>query len=586
MGLLLLLVVVALCRLAWRGTPFQAFAVFVGTIALVPGSLTLPALPGILTVHRVVLVVAGLGLLRRCHRRELPWSIWRPPALAWRLLLVVGLFGLLGLGLLQPHTDAGVAARSWEAMASQLPVLLVAVAFVRAIDDLPQALSAIVVAAVATGVVALGEAATGLSYARAWFHLRPSLLGLDQAQVLATRGSHVRVRAASDFTLAFTWVTEAMVPLLLVLAVVRRSARRVLLLLGFPVLVAAVVLTYSRTAVVPLILVVVVLGVLLRTRDVRVAAGALFAVAVFEVASGAALVGQFSTTIDTGSIDVRVERLPVVGALVAGHPWTGLGLGGLVAQGITVTDSSYLQAYGEVGVLGLAALVAVLLSAVLECATAMRTPARPDRLVALGATLSLVVLLLGTFTFDAFAAPAVAETFWVVAAVGVVAQDGLRAPRPVPMAVRAAAVGAALLAGLVLVWTAPTHTAQTWRFDALLPYPATVQAATYTGSQLRSTVCVLAEEAARPRHITCQDAGDGPGQGILRLEAPTTPALLAERDRVLAAVHQARPLAYLQLEDAGAAHRGSPTGLRTAWGWLPLLVGLLVLPVPGRRTPA
>lgn len=583
MGLLLVVGAAGLALAAFLRPPLTALVVLAGTVALVPGSLPLPGAPGVLTVHRLVMLAAGAGLVRQCRRQELPWEVLRPPALVWRLLLVVGVVGVLGVGLLQPHTDASAAARNWQALAVQAPFLLVWVALVRACDDVLTGAAVLVAVTLVSGTIALMEAATGTSYARLWFHAVPGLLTTDQAQVLATRGGHVRVRAAADFTLAFAWVTAAVVPLLLVLAALRRRTRPLLLAVGLPVLVVAVVLTYSRTVVLPLLLLVVLLGVVLRDTGIRLAAAAVLGAAVVVLVASPRLAGQFTTAVDIGSIDVRVQRLPVIGSLVAGHPWTGLGISGLASQGIAATDSSYLLSYAEVGVLGLAAFVAVLVGAVGESLLAVRSAVRAERLVALAAALGLVLLAAGTFTFDTFSAPAAAETFWLLAALGLVAQDGQPAPWRLGHRLRLGAVAAAFVVGLLLRTAAPTHVAQTWQFESLLPYPATVAAATYTGTEIRTTFCKLAKEAVRPAALTCQAIGDAPGQGLLRLEADTADGLRAQQRRVISATSSVRQLSWLRLMPRGPSLTGTPTGMRTAPGWLPVLVAVLVLPLPGRR---
>ncbi|MFN2536585.1 MAG: hypothetical protein ABR549_00355 [Mycobacteriales bacterium] len=587
MGLLLVAGAAALAGLGFLTRPRTALAVLVGTVVLVPGSLVPPGVPGVLTVHRLVMLAAAAGVVWRCVRSELPWSVLRPPPLVLRFLLVAGALGVLGVGLLQSQTDPSVAARNWQALAVQVPFLMVWVVLIRACDDLVAAATSLVIATVLSGAIALTEAVTGTSYARLWFHAVPALLASDQAQVLATRGGHVRVRAAADFTLAFAWVTAAVVPLLLVLAVLRRRARAGLLLIGLPLLVTAVVLTYSRTVVLPLLVVIVLLGVLLRDKGIRAAGGASLVAAVVALVISPGLAGQFTAAIDTGSIDVRIERLPVIGALAAGHPWTGLGFGGLASQGILATDSSYLLSYAEVGVLGLAAFVAVLVAAVGESLLATLSPAPTERLVALAAALGLVTLAAGTFTFDTFNAPAAAETFWLLAAFGLVAQRGLPGGRRLlPVRLRLPAVLAAFLVGLALRMAAPTHVAQTWQFESLLPYPATVAAATYTGTELRTTFCTLVHAALAPAPVTCQATGDAPGQGILRLQADSTAALQAEQLRVLDVAARVHQLSRLQLMTRGPSVTGKPTGLSTAPGWLPVLVGVLLVPVPGRRVPA
>ncbi|MBW8792217.1 MAG: hypothetical protein JF597_01005 [Streptomyces sp.] len=481
------------------------------------------------------------------------------------------------------QTDAGAATRVWETLVFQLVTLVVVLWLVRATDDLVFAATLVVAAGVATGLIAWGEVATGSSYARWWFHLRPSLLGSDQAQVLATRSGHVRVRAASDFALAFAWTTAALVPLLLVLASLRRRGRALVIGVGLPVLVAAVLLTYSRTVVVPLVLVVVLLAVLLRDRGVRAAGVVVLAVCAFELATGSGFASELTTAADTGSIAVRVVRLPLVGSLVAPHAWTGLGLSGLASRGVRVTDSSYLLSYAEVGVLGLAALLAVQLGAVGSAVRAVRSPVREERLLSLGCGLGMLLLLGGTFTFDTFSVPAAAETFWILAALALCALDGQPTPKVLTTRARGALLLVAVVIGLGLHAAAPRHVAKTWQFEGLLPYDATVQAATFTGTQLRGTFCSLAQIEAAGLRVTCQQNGDAPGQGLLRIEGRTLADVMAARDRALEAARRTRQLSLMTLYERGPAQSGTPTGLRTAPGWLPLLAGIWLLPVPGPR---
>jgi hypothetical protein len=584
LGLGLVALVLGLMAMAALARPGVALGVLVGTVVLVPGSLPLPGGPGFLTVHRLVLLAAAAGLVRRCVLRELPWSVFRVPPLGYRFLLVVGALAVIGIGLVQPSTDAAAATRNWQAFAVQAVFLWVWVALLRATDDPVRGAVALVVASLVAAAIALVERQTGGSYARLWFHTIPDLLASEQAQELAVRGGRVRVRAAADFTLAYAWATAATLPLLLVLGAVYRGGRRFLLLLGLPLLGVAVVLTYSRTVLAPLIVAVLVVAVVLRDRTIRVATASMVGAGLLALVLVPSIGAQFTQAVDQGSIDVRVDRLPVVAELAAQHAYTGLGYSGLASQGVVVTDTSYLLTYAELGVVGLALFVGLLVAATAVTLSGARSPDPVDRRVAVASGVGAALVLVGTFTFDAFSASAMAETFWLLIALGLVTLDGVTTRRRAfPLGARVALVLAALAAGFVVRAAAPTHVAQTWQYETLRGYTATAFAPTYTGTELRATMCAVIRRTLADRPVTCLAAGLAPGQGTLRLEAPTREALTRDTTAALDAVHSVRQLSRLTLQTRGPAQSGTSTGLRTAPVWLPVLVGLWVLPVPGRR---
>lgn len=587
-SLALLAIVVVLAAAAAACRPGPALAVLMGTVVLVPGALPVPGLPGLLTVHRVVVLAALAGLLWRCLRRDLDWSVLSPPPTAYRFAVVLGGLAVLGVGLLQPSTDPSAASRVWQALAAQLVLLVTAIALARAAGRPETGVMALVVATAVGAGIAVIEHVTGQSYARLWFRAVPALLDSGPAQVLATRGGDVRVRAAGDFTLAYAWTTAAVVPLLVVAAARSRGRRRPLLLAAVPLVLLAIGWTYSRSVAVPVLLAVVLALAVTRDRSLQVAGSALAVVATGFVALNPSLLSNFSIGADTGSIAVRTDRLPAIAALVAGHPFRGLGLGGLTSLGITVTDSTFLLGYAEVGAIGLAALVGLLLAG---CAAAYGgvLGARASRPVAFAAGTGALLLIVGTFSFDAFTTATSAETFWLLVALGVVAAE--RTGRRVPTtwltpSVRVLALLGLAAIGLVLRVTAPSHRAQTWQFDTLRPALATALAPTYTGVQLRTTVCdsISADLAYRPGVAsTCQPFQDGPGQGLLRLQAPNAAALGRLTAREVALIHRIPTLERVELRTMGPAETGIPAALRTAPAWLPVLGAVWLLPMPGRR---
>ncbi|MDX6217812.1 MAG: hypothetical protein QOG99_3396 [Frankiales bacterium] len=590
MALGLLAVVLALTVSAVLLPPGRALAVVLATLVLVPGTLPFPGGPGILTIHRVVVLAALLGLVRRCAVRELPWTVLRPPPVAYRLALLLGVLAVLGVALLQPTTDPGAASRSWEAFVAQLVVLVVVLALVRAAGTLGAGALPLAVAVAVSAAIGVIEHLTQNSYARVWYRLVPSLLTSDPAQVLATRGGHVRVRAAADFTLAFAWGTAACLPLLLAVATLHRGRVRRVLLLSAPVVVLALVWAYSRSVVLPAAIAVVGLAAVSRDRRVQVLTAVALGLGGLLVLDSPNLQRDFSVAVDTGSIDVRLARLPAVAQVAASHPFRGVGLSGLSSLGIPTTDSTYLLGYAEVGAIGVAVLGAVLLAGFGSAGRAVLSGDHAERLLAMAFGGGALLLIVGAVSFDAFTTASTAELFWVLVAFGIALAERSvvmrRRPALKPDA-RVLGVAALLGLGLLLRTTASSHVAQEWQFETLTPAVNTAGAPTYTGVQLRTSACRLLDERLQRRPglaVDCRAApDDAPGQTLLRLEAPNSYTLRELTLEAVSAIRSVPGLEQVALVSRGPEVRGRPSGLRTAPASLLAFGLVLLLPVPGRR---
>lgn len=593
MAYLLLLALLVLPVAAYRARPERALGVVLVTLVLVPGTLPYLHLPGALTVHRVVAGTALLGLLQRVRRGQVPRDVLRVPAVARRFALLLGVAGVLGVGFLLAPSDPGSAARAWEALAAQGFVLMVVVALLRCCPSVERALLPLVLAVVASAAVALVERATGASFARAWFRLAPELLGTGPAQVLAERGGHVRVRAAADFTLAFAWGTTAVVPLLLVLASRGRRWLRGALLASSVVVLLALTWTYTRSIVLPAAVAVAVMAGVLRDRLLRyvVAAGA--GVVGLVVLASPQLQQDFSVAIDTGSIDVRFARLPVVMSLASAHPYKGIGLAGLSERGIPTTDSSFELLYAETGAIGVAVLAAVLLCGVAAAARPLLSRDHDDRVLGAGLGLGAALLVGSAFVYDTFTTPSSAELFWVLVGGGVVAAERSRALVPVPALGRygtGLALAGLVLVGLVLRSTGSTSVGRTWQLETLSPAVNTAAAPSYAGLQLQTTLCQVVEQQVRG-DVDCRGSepapdgsnGRAPGQTLLELRAASSFGLRTLAQQAVVAIRSVPTLEHVELVPRTPERSGIPSGLRTAPAALLALGLALLLPVGGTR---
>ena len=197
----------------------------------------------------------------------------------------------------------------------------------------------------------------------------------------------------------------------------------------------------------------------------------------------------------TTSTEIRSQRLPEITGVANTHSFGGLGLHGLDPYGFGETDSSYLLFYAELGVVGLAAFVALLIVVLVSSAQGLRAPPSWGRLLAAGAVGGIVAGLLGSAAFDLFSLPGSAHLFWVIAAIGVVtAERNGAAPLTRRWSWRRLAivpVGVGI--GVVLAFAVPSHAAVVTPFDSL-PLQQIVRAPNVTGG---------APSVARPRESTC-----------------------------------------------------------------------------------
>jgi hypothetical protein len=586
---LLVAIAAVLAAAAALAPPPRALVAMLITLVLVPGTLPPPGFPGVLTVHRIVWIAALAGVLRRGLIGTGPgWRALAPPPIASRFAVVLGVLAVTGVLLAQPATSADQAGRNWEALAFQLVALLAFLGIARETARPGAGALALVAVVGVSGLIAVAEHYTHSSYTRLWYHAIPSLLQSDEAQPLARRAGDVRVRGAADFTLGFAWCSAAVLPLIVVVGT-RARRYRGLVLLTLPLMVLAIYWTYSRSVVAPALVAIVLVVVLaVRVRGVQALTGGLFVTGLFISPS---LIKGFTRSADTGSIDVRVQRLPVVGSLAAPHPYAGIGFSGLASAGIPTVDSTYLLMYAEAGVIGVTALIALLLMGTAVASSGVRAPDSATRALGLAYGLGALLLVVSGFTFDAFTTASVGELFWALVALGLVAAEvpGVRRrPRPLPLLVRVGALGALLVVGLALRTVAPTHVAQTWEFDTLSVAVNTYAAPTYTGTELQTTVCqaMQADLTDVPDiALTCQPYGNAAGHGRLRLQAPTRAALARLATRETDIARQVPTLGRFTLAARTEPTKGTATGLRTAPVWLFVLGAVVLLPTPRVRQP-
>jgi hypothetical protein len=285
----------------------------------------------------------------------------------------------------------------------------------------------------------------------------------------------------------------------------------------------------------------------------------------------------------------------VILGLIAPHPLQGIGLGGLAKAGIVSTDSTYLQLYGEAGLLAVVGSMVLLLVAGAACLPGLRSPEPATRLGAAAGVTAAIAMFVGGFAYDALRSLSSARPFWALVALGVVATERAGAPVPGlirrPRAVLIGAVVAAELVAWCAVALAPVHYARQYTFTTVAAErethfidPVTV------GRVYIHTVCgaVAGLPSGRSEYgFDCRDLTLGAGVGELRVEAPSAAAVATATDQVKAQVARTAVSAF-DLNAETPVQRGRGTLVTWAPLWLPVavLLALLLVPVPIRRTRA
>lgn len=579
---------------ALAARPRGSVAVLATTWLLVPGAARIPgAATGHLFLHRILVAAVLLGLVRAVVLRRVDRRAFavRGVHVAFGAYLLVALFA--GVVLARPGLDPTLNTNAFLELAEQAVFFVAALAAFRAAGALASA-------ATVAGVAGLGAAVGVVEHLTGWSFSQwvtrdladPSgLMSLD----LATRGQHDRIRVAATFALEYGWVVALLVPLAVAVALGTRGRARLAWLVPVAMLLA-MTWTWSRSAYAGLGvgLLVLALGVVLDRPQQALPLGVVgFALATV------LLQGPLREALEVGVTgedqDVRLDRLPEVLGLVSDRPLLGTGLGGLLDQRITVVDIGWVTSYATIGVVGVIALAAVLLSA--SHAGSRFVLSGPSRLrtIAAGATGAIVAAPLGFASYDLGTLRMSTETVWALAALALVANEQLGL-LPVPAVRRGynVPVPAALLGvlgvvgGFVLALATPHRTSLDLVYAVQDPAVAAEAPSDqgYTIKVLSQTACVVVEDMDLDATLHCQDLDQvAGGTGTIRIEAVDAVAVEEAGVAVTERLRDVFPAATVSVTERGG---GRPTWAITAPVWLAAVGFALGATAPdrNRRPPA
>ena len=568
------------------------FSIVVACAVLLPGTLPIhnPVTPHALFT-RVLLVVLALRLVFAIHAGVVSVSTLRWTTLHTAFVVFLGAVFLAGVVFADATVRPGAATTAALLLLDQFFFFAVMLACVRAIGDLRWVLGVVAVVLLMSAGIGIVEHVTE----RSWGHFiyGRSIPGITASNELTLRVTDVRVKAGAEYSLQFGWVTAMLLPALLAwLASARVGWRRWLpiTVAGVGVVLLAEYWSFTRTSLAAFAVVALITAVAARNRRLLLFTGSSLAICVVLFAFVTRLQQGF-VGLPTGPIDVRSERLPLILQIGLYHPLRGIGLGGLTSIGVPNTDSTYLQLYGDAGIIGIVTGLALVITAGCCCLAGLRSTDRVDRLAAAVGVAGTLAMLAGGIAYDALRSLSSTRPFWLLIAIGVVATERVTGPLPALIRPRrAVAFGAVVAAGLIGVVAyalTPVHYAEQYQFQTVSTLRQVLPSNPETmGSTFADTVCIIAERVT-DRHpgaqVDCATPGQAPGVGTIRVQASSADGVRRVVVDIQNAI-QTGALSGFSLTVRTPMRSGRDTALAWAPFWLPLsvLLAVFLLPIRGK----
>ena len=391
-----------------RVTKADAASVFVITICLVtliPARLTVPTLTAL---GRPALILAmGMFIWWILVRLNPRLAMTGPQPMRWVVLAyLVDMLVSYAVGALRGLTtmEANSADR-WMLQAVALSgLILLGADGIRTWERLHLVLRAFVWCAGYMAVIGIAQAV--LFFDLTEYMLVPGLVEFVERTELTIRGGGIRVASTTGHYIEFSVVMALAFPFAMHYALhgEARRMRQVYTLLTL-LIAAAIPATVSRTGFVALAIVVLILVPLWgwRTRyNIAIMGAGLSAVLIAAKPSLAStLITMFETVGSDESITSRTDRYDMVYEYFVERPWFGRGSGTWVSPQYQYLDNQWLSMVLTNGVVGVAALLAVHITAIVLATVAMRrAQTMAEKHIAAGLVSTQLVAIVVGATFD------------------------------------------------------------------------------------------------------------------------------------------------------------------------------------------
>ena len=534
-----------------------AFGALIAFWLLVPGNLSVPHLPHLLLVHRLLLYAFVVRLLVRRGDGEPRASAYALTPIHWALgaLLLVGFADGV---VLAPASDSLAGdLHSWLTLLDLLVLFVVVLAVVRTITPRRAVNIVVPVVLVAVGIGLL-ERLSGHGWSHFFFEGLPVSYYAPGANALQVRGGHVRSQGAAQFALEYGWVLAMLLPLVIYAvlrwATGRRRWTRLAVLLPLAA-IAAVIFSGSRVAEIGAVVVALLL-VIVAGADRRLFSWGLGLAAIgviVTIADPSFVTSPFSTLSTTDPASVRLDRLPPLFALVVHRPFTGLGFTGIssIFGGL---DDAYALVYSTLGVLGVLAWLALIAIAAITTARALRARrGSHERTLGAACLLGIIAVGMGAALYDLVDTPQSTWALIVLAAIGAaVAETVPRRARSRRWLARLLLPIAGVGVGFAVLAAAPVSASQSLSIFTVAPWVVALQGPVYSwkGAELVDTFCptVTSPDVIAPgTSVSCVQGSnifptDYAGLALVTARGPTASAVRAEIKRALTPIFRYMPI--------------------------------------------
>lgn len=303
-----------------------------------------------------------------------------------------------------PILEKNAADRGLIFVFGWLGVLLLAADGISNADRLRTLLRRVVFGATAMALLGMTQFFTGLDAAN--YIKIPGLTTLVPFTDLLSRGEFNRPSATASHPIEFGAVLAICLPLAIHQARFAPPGRRLRRWLQVAVIGMTAPMTVSRSAILGLLVVAIVLMPTWPKRDRRFAYVIVLISTVVLWATVHGLVGTirglFLSIGSDSSTASRSSAISAAGFYIAQHPWFGRGLGTFLPQTYFYIDDQYLTSLIETGIIGLLALLALFAVGWSVARSARRATANPEgRHLAQCLAASIAVAAVSFATYDA-----------------------------------------------------------------------------------------------------------------------------------------------------------------------------------------
>jgi hypothetical protein len=321
-----------------------------------------------------------------------------------------------------PSLEQNGADRGVILMLGWLGVMLVAADGIPSMERLNTLLRRIIMGATAISALAITQFFTGLDIAR--YIQIPGLISQTPYISLLTRNNLNRPSATAIDPIELAVVLAICLPIAIHRARFAPAGMRLRRWLQVALIGVALPMTVSRTGILALIVVAVVVPSVWPKRDRRIALGVgLIALAgMFLLAHG--LIGELGSLFSqVGSDTSSASRTSAFGSsapFIGQHPWFGRGFGTFLPATYFFTDDQYLLSLIEIGFAGLFCLLALFATGWMTARNARRMSSDPEtRHLAQCMAAAVAVPAVSFATLDALSfAMAASLTFLMLGCVG------------------------------------------------------------------------------------------------------------------------------------------------------------------------